>query len=68
MESKGLLSLRRMASRLGVSSKWLKERAEAGEIPALRAGARWLFCPDVVFQVVAKMAAGSTRGEEACPS
>lgn len=55
-----LLPLRRMAARLGVPSKWLKERAEAGEIPALRAGNRWLFRPDVVGPKVAEMAANAS--------
>jgi hypothetical protein len=52
-----LLPLRRMAARLGVPCKWLKERAEAGQVPGLRAGNRWLFRPDVVLPVVAAMAA-----------
>lgn len=51
-----LLPLRRMAARLGVPSKWLKERAEAGDVPGLRAGDRWLFRPDVVGPAVAAMA------------
>lgn len=54
-----LLPLRRMAARLGVPSKWLKERAEANQVPGLRAGNRWLFRPDVVLPVVAAMAAPS---------
>jgi hypothetical protein len=63
-----LLPLRRMAARLGVPSKWLRERAEAGQVPGLRAGNRWLFRPDVVLPVVAAMAApvdadASNRGE-----
>jgi len=53
-----LLPLRRMAARLGVPSKWLRERAEANEVPALRAGNRWLFRPDVVGPIVSAMAAG----------
>lgn len=51
-----LLPLRRMAARLGVPSKWLREHAERGTIPALHAGNRWLFRPDVVVPIVAKMA------------
>lgn len=63
-----LLPLRRMAARLGVPSSWLKERAEAGQVPGLRAGNRWLFRPDVVLPVVAAMAApvdadASNRGQ-----
>lgn len=52
-----LLPLRRMAARLGVPSAWLKERAAAGDVPGLKAGNRWLFRPDAVLPVVAKMAA-----------
>ena len=51
-----LLPLRRMAARLGVPSAWLKERAVAGDVPALLAGNRWLFRPDVVGPIVAAMA------------
>jgi hypothetical protein len=67
-----LLPLRRMAARLGVPSKWLREHAESGAIPALHAGNRWLFRPDVVGPIVAKMAEGnaipstSENGGEAC--
>ena len=58
-ESKELLPLAVMAKRLRVPSKWLRERAVDGDIPALRAGNRWLFRPDVVGPVVAAMAASS---------
>lgn len=51
-----LLTLRRMAARLGVPSAWLKEQAEAGNVPGLRAGNRWLFAPDVVRDAVRAMA------------
>ncbi|TWT79125.1 hypothetical protein CA13_05230 [Planctomycetes bacterium CA13] len=61
-ESPELLPLRRMASRLGVPAAWLRDRAEAGEVPALRAGSRWLFRPDVVVPVVAAMAAPESKG------
>ena len=57
-----LLSLRRMAARLGVPSKWLRERASAGDVPGLRAGNRWLFRPDVVVPAVAAMAAPVSKG------
>ncbi len=46
-EPRDLLPLRRMAARLGVPSKWLKEQAESGKVPGLKAGDRWLFVPDV---------------------
>ena len=51
-----ILTLRRMAARLGVPSRWLREQAEAGNIPGLRAGDRWLFAPDVATNAVRAMA------------
>ena len=51
-----LLPLRRMAARVGVTGKWLKEQAEAGKIPGLCAGNRWLFAPDVVREAMRAMA------------
>ena len=52
-----VLPLRKMAARLGVPAKWLKDRAVAGDVPGLLAGNRWLFRPDVVTPIVAAMAA-----------
>jgi hypothetical protein len=62
-----VLPLRRMAARLGVPAKWLKDRAVAGDVPGLLAGNRWLFRPDVVGPVVAAMAAPvvESKGGEA---
>lgn len=57
-ETPEVLTLKRMASRLGVTSLWLKRQAESGSIPGLRADNRWLFRPDVVLPVVAAMASG----------
>ena len=57
-----LLTLRRMAARLGVPSKWLRDQAEAGKIPGLRAGSRWLFVPDVASAAVRAMAGDSMAG------
>jgi hypothetical protein len=56
-----LLPLRRMAARLGVPSKWLREQAEAGKIPGLRAGDRWLFVPDIASAAVRAMAECGTN-------
>jgi hypothetical protein len=58
-EGADLLPLRRMASRLGVPSRWLREMAESGKVPGLRAGNRWLFAPDVVGLAVRAMAGDS---------
>ncbi len=52
-----LLPLRKMAARLGVPSGWLRDRAVANDVPALLAGNRWMFRPDVVGPIVAAMAA-----------
>ena len=51
-----ILSLRRMAARLGVTSAWLRDQAETGAVPGLRAGNRWLFAPDAVWHAVREMA------------
>lgn len=57
-----LLSLRRMAARLGVPAKWLREQAEGGKVPGLRAGDRWLFVPDVARAAVRAMAGDALAG------
>lgn len=58
-----LLSLRRAASRLGVGGKWLREQAERGAVPGLRAGNRWLFDVVAVREVLRKMASESTQSK-----
>ena len=58
-----VLPLRRMAARLGVPARWLKDRAVAGDVPGLLAGNRWLFRPDVVTPIVAAMAAPSLESK-----
>lgn len=37
--------------RLGVPSGWLRDRAVANDVPALLAGNRWMFRPDVVTPI-----------------
>jgi hypothetical protein len=51
-----LLSLPRMARRLKVSQSWLKREAEAGRIPSLSAGGRFLFCSAAVEKVLLERA------------
>jgi len=51
-----LLPLNQMANSLGVPSRWLREQAEVGNVPALRAGNRWLFAPEVTRAAVREMA------------
>lgn len=58
-----LVPLRRMAARVGVPVAWLRERAESGEIPGLRAGNRWLFVAECVIPVVTQMAAHGKSSE-----
>jgi len=52
-----------MARRLGVTQKWMRAEAEAGRIPCLRAGRRFLFNPAAVEQAFAARAAQSRIGE-----
>ena len=62
LEGGELLPLRRMATRLGVPSRWLREQAECGHVPGLRAGDRWLFDPEVAAAAVRSMASGEKGG------
>lgn len=52
-----LLALARMARRLGVTQQWLREQAEAGNVPCLRADRRLLFNPVAVQEALAAEAA-----------
>jgi hypothetical protein len=56
MQSTKVLSLQRMARRVGVPAKWLKEQAEAGSVPSLRAGAKFVFEPGAVEEALARLA------------
>ena len=51
-----LIKSGQMAHRLGVTVSWLKDEADAGRIPHLKAGKRYLFEPQTVEQVLAKRA------------
>ncbi len=57
-----LLSLARMARRLGVTQNWLRTQADAGEVPCLKAGRRHLFNPSAVEEVLASEAANTRQG------
>lgn len=48
-----LLSLARMARRLGVTQQWLRQESDAGNVPVLRAGKRYLFNPAAVQETLA---------------
>jgi hypothetical protein len=53
-----LLSLVRMARRLGITARWLRAEADAGRVPCLCADARYLFAAAAVERVLAGRAAG----------
>ena len=57
-----LLSLSRMARRLAVTQQWLREQADAGKIPCLMAGTRYLFNPAAVQEALATEAARTRQG------
>jgi hypothetical protein len=51
-----LLALSAMARRLRVTTKWLREEAEAGRVPHLKAGPALLFDPVLTERVLLKRA------------
>jgi hypothetical protein len=57
-----LLSLSRMARHLCVTQQWLRVQADAGQIPCLKAGNRYLFNPAAVQEALAAKAARTRRG------
>jgi excisionase family DNA binding protein len=59
-----LLSLSRCARRLGVTQQWLRDEADEGRIPCLKAGNRYLFNPDAVEAALAKRATRSREGAD----
>jgi hypothetical protein len=52
-----ILSLPRMARRLGVSQRWLRGQADSERVPCHRAGHRYLFAPEAVERALASIAA-----------
>jgi hypothetical protein len=62
MENRQLITLRSMAARLRVPAKWLREEAEAGRIPCLRAGTAILVNPQAVEARLVGRAAESQGG------
>jgi hypothetical protein len=48
-----LLSLSSMARRAGVTQQWLREQADAGTVPCLQAGRRYLFSLPAVLEALA---------------
>jgi len=60
--SEPVVGLARMARQLGITQAWLKGEAEAGRVPCLWAGGRFLFSPEAVKAVLARRAAGGSGG------
>lgn len=58
-----LLTLPRMARRLGVTQAWLREEADADKVPHLKAGGRLLFNPEALQESLAARAAQSLQRE-----
>ena len=59
-----LLDLGRVARRIGVTRQWLRAEADAGRIPCLRAGKRYLFNLAAVKDALAALAATSKGGAQ----
>ena len=60
--TKTLLTLGAMARQLKVETKWLKAEAEAGGLPHLKAGERYLFEPETVKSILVKRAMMANEG------
>lgn len=59
-----LVNLRELARRLrrfGLTARWLREEAESGGIPSMRAGKRLLFNVAAVEEALLRRAAGEVR-------
>ena len=57
-----IFTLSRMARRLGVPQDWMREQADSGHVPCLRAGRRYLFNAAVVQEALAARAAQTRQG------
>lgn len=53
-----------MARRLRVTQAWLRDEAEAGRIPHLKAGDRLLFDPETVERVLLERARQDREGAD----
>lgn len=57
-------SLSRTATTLGIPISWLKREAEAGRVPCLRAGRRFLFDIEAVAKTLSERSAAETTAVE----
>ncbi|HYT94868.1 MAG TPA: hypothetical protein VEL76_39490 [Gemmataceae bacterium] len=60
-----MVSLPALARRLRIPAKWLREEAEAGRIPHLKADTALLFDAELVEHVLLERARQTTTGEGA---
>src|SRR5262245_32490822 len=74
MNAQQLVSLRGLSCELRIAIGWLKDEADAGRIPCLRAGRRRLFNVEAVREALLRRAAGEQppsgnpeHGEEVAP-
>lgn len=56
-----LLPLGPMARRIRVTTTWLRAEADAGRVPCLKAGKRYLFAPEAVERTLAERAANGSE-------
>jgi hypothetical protein len=61
MQYSSLLSVRAVAKHFGVTATWLKAEADAGRVPCLRAGKRYLFNTPAVEAVLFERAAAAAK-------
>lgn len=61
-QNKQLVRLSGLSRRLGIPISWLREEADAGRIPSLRAGQTLLFDAGAVERTLLSRAAGEQRG------
>jgi hypothetical protein len=59
-----LLILARAARRVGVPAQWLRAEADAGRVPCLRAGRRYLFELRALTRALAKRARKIDRSKD----
>ncbi|MDB5311930.1 MAG: hypothetical protein JWO38_6132 [Gemmataceae bacterium] len=59
-----VLTLPQAARRFRVTLTWLKRQAEAGTLPHLKAGSRFLFNPAALADALARMAAEYPRQQQ----
>lgn len=53
-----LITDAKLAARLGIKTAWLRSEADAGRLPHLKAGDRYLFDPHIIEQLLLERARG----------